>query len=372
MPLADLPVDCLQGRLGDICTTRFKHFPRAYAWITLLTAASSVIDQPDNDPHVNLYGCVVGGVHTGKSQAIKSAIKALGIETPTLVKAYSGSAEAFARSMDRAMGNPRLWQCDELGFLLQKAHIEHSTIPQVLSTAFDDRQVTMNMGKQKTTELNCSLSIIGGMVEDSFSDFWGKQTTGGLYDRFIFGLCPSDFEFDYEPMNGAVERVERRAGDVLLVDPEIWQWAKHFKREHKDKDVRRLVEIGIRSALICAYFDNSQLVDLKRLDPHIAFIEYQARMREFLKPNPGENFEAQLQHKFLAYLRLHPGFISKYLLFRDTHAYDKGLSVAERALDMLVANNDVHRVKIGNRVAVRLSLPSEIEGGEEVPKDLDL
>lgn len=367
MPLNDLPIDCLQGRLGDICLNRFQNFPRAYSWITLLTAASSMIDQPPGDPRVNLYGCVVGGVHTGKSQAIKSAVKALGIETPTLVKAYAGSAEAFARSMDKAAGNPRLWSIDELAFLLQKSHIEHSTIAPVLCNAFDDQQFTLNMGKRQSVNLNVSLSIIGGMVEGSFSDYWGRNTTMGLYDRFLFGLCPTDFAFDYEPFNGVPYRVERAAGADLLVDPDIWDWRKQFIRSNKEREVDRLAEIAIRCALVCAYFDGAHYIDNKRMEPHINFIGYQARMRMFLKPNPGENFEAQLQHKFLDYLKAHPGYVTRRKLFHDTRAYDKGLSIADRALDMLHANGDIQYDKAGKSFLVRLALDSENED-EYVPE----
>lgn len=364
MPLADLPIDCLQGRLGDICLNRFAHFPRAYSWIALLCAASAKIDQPPDDPHVNLYGCVVGGVHTGKSEAIKASVKALAVETPFLVKAYSGSAEAFARSMGDAAGNPRLWQCDELGFLLQKAHIEHSTIPQVLCTAFGERQFAMNMGKRQSANVNVSLSIVGGMVENSFSDFWGKNTTQGLYDRFMFGLCPPDFAFDYEPFNGTPHKVERRSGDVLLIDPEVWDWRKQFIRINKEKEVERLAEIAVRAALVCAYFDGAQVVDLKRMEPHIEFAGYQARIRMILQPNPGENFEAQLQHKFLTYLRTHPGFITRRELFYATHAYDKGLSIAEKALFQLIENTDVIKTKLGKKTLIRLALDSEIEADD--------
>lgn len=364
MPLADLPMDCLQGRLGEICVTRFKHFPRAYSWVALLTAGSAVIDQDldtnPNDPRVNLYSCLVGEVHSGKSQAIDAAVKALGLEEPTLIESYAGSAEAFARSVGDAGGNPRLWAVDELGYLLEKAHIEHSTIPQVLCTAFNKNHVTMHMGKRETRRLNCSLSILGGMVENRFSDLFGKNTTAGLYDRFMFGLCPGDFLFDYQPFNGAPEIVKRRPNDTLLIDPEIWEWRSHYLRTTPDLNPR-ILEIAIRCALVCAYFDGLQVVDVKRMEPHIKFAGYQTRMRIYLKPNPGENFEAQLTHKFLNYLQTHPGFVSRRTLFRHTNAYDKGLSVADRALDMLIASDDIVQVKMGKQTLVRLALESENE-----------
>jgi hypothetical protein len=84
-----------------------------------------------------------------------------------------------------------------------------------------------------------------------------------------------------------------------------------------------------------------------RLAPHIEFALYQTRIRTILKPNPGENFEGQVAHKFLDYLGHHPSFITRRELFRATHAYDKGPSIADRALNILVVNGDVVQTKSG-------------------------
>lgn len=97
-----------------------------------------------------------------------------------------------------------------------------------------------------------------------------------------------------------------------------------------------------------------------RLAPHIEFALYQTRIRTILKPNPGENFEGQVAHKFLDYLGHHPGFITRRELFRATHAYDKGPSIADRALNILVVNGDVVQTKSGRQTFLRLAAADKV------------
>lgn len=349
--LSDLPDACLQGRLGEICERRLRHCPRSYGWIALLTAASARMDERAPGVCSNLYGCVVGGVHTGKSQSIEFAIRSLGIERPTLMDTVSGSAEALVRETAGAAGNPRLFCPDELGHTLQKLQIERSSFSFVLNTAYYKSQFRVLMGKKETADFNCELSILGGLVEERFSDLFNSATTGGLYDRFIFGVCPGDFQFVYEPFTG----LEEQTSTVKVhIDPEVWQWRAEFEKSHKEINPR-VVESAIRAATICASFDGVRLIQPKHLVPHIEFAFYQSRIRSVLKPNPGENFEGQLAHKFLDYLGRRRGLVTRRELLRATHAYDKGPSVADRALDILIANGDVTQMKSGRQTFLRLA-----------------
>lgn len=360
--LNDLPTDCLQGRLGEICEHRLSHCPRAYAWIALLTVASAKISDRAPGVRQNLYGCLVGGVHSGKSQAIEFAIQSLGLERPTLMDTVSGSAEALVRETAGAEGNPRLFSPDELGHTLQKLQIERSSFSFVLNTAYYKSQFRVLMGKKETADFNCELSIVGSLVEERFADLFNSETTGGLYDRFLFGLCPGNFQFVYRPFMGSPEGVKTTE---VYIDPEIWEWRAEFERANKHINPR-VIEHAIRAATICASFDGVRVLRPDRMAPHIELALYQTRIRAILKPNPGENFEGQLAHKFLEYLGRHRGFVTRRELFRATHAYDKGPTTADRAINTLVANGDVHEVKSGRQTFLRLA--SE-EGAEETEQE---
>ena len=349
----DLPEVCLQGRLGELCQRRFGHFPRAYAWVALLTVASGRLDDHENTPdvHTNLYGALVGGVHTGKSQAIDYAVRSLGIESPVLMKMVSGSGEQLVRATANALGNPRVWCVDELSHPLQKMQIEGASFSSLLNSVFNETKRQVRMGKKEIAMFHCYLSILGGLVEERFPDLFNSATTTGFYDRFLFGLCPSEFDFVYQPFNGQQE--PRRPIAEVFIDPEVWEWEKAFKREHKGFN-GRVIEICIRTATICAAFDDVRIVLPKHLGPHIELMMYQEKIRTILKPNPGQNFEGQCAHIMINYMTVHPGWITRRELFRSTRIYDKGPAIADRVLAVLIANGDIVKIKSGKTIMLRL------------------
>ena len=122
----------------------------------------------------------------------------------------------------------------------------------------------------------------------------------------------------------------------------------------------RIVEHAIRAAVICASFDGRRTLRVSNLGPAWEFIKYQSRIRKLLQPNPGKNFEAIVAYKMLNYLgRLDGRFVNRRQMFRAIHAYDHGLSIADRALTMLNANGDVVIDKIGRQELVRLVTDQE-------------
>ena len=85
-------------------------------------------------------------------------------------------------------------------------------------------------------------------------------------------------------------------------------------------------------------------------------------VRKVLKPNPGENFEAQIAHKILAYLsrRAPDGrWVSRREMLRAIRAYDKGPAIADRALVFLEHSGEIIQVTRGTQKQglVRLAGP---------------
>ena len=348
----DMPDTVLDGRLGEICARRMSRFPIAYAWPCLLAVASAKIHEREENVRTNSYCAVVGPVHSGKSQAIEFATQTLGLERPQLMDMVAGSAEALIRETSGAAGNPRLFSPDELGHTLEKLQIERSSFSFVLNTAFYRSNFRVLMGRKESAEFNCHLSILGGLVDERFADLFNAATTGGLYDRFLFGLCPGDFRFEYRPFEGPAEILRAVA---VKIHPHVWE-AKDAVQRTDPAANSRVFENSIRAATICAAFDGKSLLTVADLKPHFELARYQTRIRSILKPNPGENFEAQLAHKFLDYLsRLKGGYTTRRDLYRATHAYDKGPSTADRALAVLIANGDVEETKSGRKTLLRIA-----------------
>jgi hypothetical protein len=356
--LKDMPEDVLDGRLGEITTRRLADFPLSYAWPAMLAAGSALIDQRGPNVRTNLYVGLVGPVHTGKSQVIDRSCKILGVEAPVLLEAMSGSGEQLVRATKDGAGNPRLFSPDELGHTLEKLHIERSSLGYILNTAYYRDRFEVQMGRRETVLFDCVLSLVGGLVEDRFQELFNMATCGGLYDRFTFGVCPDNFQYDYRPHEGPREHTFPVS---VRIDPGVWELKSSWEKEYREFNPR-VVEGAIRAAAICAAFNGKELLRAEDLDPHLEFVRYQTRIRTILRPNPGETIEGRLANKFLDYLARYKGtFVSKRQMLRDTRGYDLGPVVCDRVLSVLVANGDIVMAKVGKRELVRLAVESELD-----------
>jgi len=55
--------------------------------------------------------------------------------------------------------------------------------------------------KQGHYECAAKLSMVGGLTcedADEFASVYGVETTTGMYDRMIFGVCPEEWDFNHE------------------------------------------------------------------------------------------------------------------------------------------------------------------------------
>ena len=256
-----------------------------------------------------------------------------------------------------AAGNPRLFSPDELGHLLEKAQIQHASFAYVLNTAFYKDQFEVLMGRGVAATFHASLSILGGLVDEKFQDLFSAATVSGLYDRFVFGQCPTGFLYEYEPFEGVSEATN--PADVAI-DANVWQQKAKWRIEDPELE-GRICELAIRVAAICASFDGRAQLTAEALGPARAFADYQKRIRRLLKPNAGESLEGKAALKILDYLDRFGGrFVSKRKMLRDINANRLGPSVVERGLDVLHANGELQITK-GRPVLVRRCLDDELE-----------
>lgn len=355
----DMSEEVLDGRLGEICQRHMlsgARFPLAYAWPALLAAASTVVPRRSEKQRLNVYVALVGEQGSGKSQAIAAVLDLIGVKAPVAVKMYAGSAEILARRLADANGANRLFVPDELGHMLDKAKIENAAFPFVLNTAFYEMHIELRGGKREDLSFNASLSILGGIVTRRFDELFSHATTGGMYGRFIFGLCPSSFRFDYYEIDDLMQSYDAKQ---VGVHPDVWTEKALWL--HEDRELSpRVVELGLRAAQICASFDGRTLLRVEDLKPARAFIDYQMRVRRFLQPNEGENAEAKVALKVLAYLDALGGkYVEKRKMLMDIGAYRFGPSVAQRALKTLFMNDEIYIDEKNRPVTVRRIMKGE-------------
>ncbi len=366
----DIPRAVLSGRLGEMCEREMlDDFPVSYAWLALVTAASVLVpERPstgNGDNLHNLYTALVGPVNFGKSQAIEWAVLMLRLKDD--LKRYdevkAGSAERLLRYMNQRVAKgdlgPRvLMSLDEWKFFFDKAGIENSTFPTLLTTGFYKRNVTIldNFGRPMTVPT--AFSWIGGIVTDSYDDCLSSVTSLGLHDRLLQGINPSSYTgFNYRPFEGNVLPADFEPQPVQM-DKSVWECLKAWRKANPM--ATRESEIALRVAEICASFDGAPVLYGKDLGPHLILADEQMKLRQTLKPNIGETPDAQCAIKVENYLQAHgPAgeWISVRVLMRDIHADRFGPSIFRRTLDGLsylkVTELGTLPAKPGNRAGGR-------------------
>jgi hypothetical protein len=339
---ADMPEDVLDGRLGEIYSKYLRAYPRAYAWPILATAAGVLVERNDHPIRTNLFCCTVGPVGSGKTACAETVFRLLGTweKHPSLLKAKFGSAEGLIEKLqDVEPGASRLVFPDELGHLMTKAAIDRSALPFVLNSAYNaDHQCGGTKGKSFT--LDCRLSIVGGVVEELFGDSFGLATTGGVYDRFVYGLYPDPHEFSWRPFSGNTLNLEPFLADVEI---DVWNLRDAWL---KDGISGRVAENALRVAYICACVDGRPTLRAQDLGPAEAFARYQLRVRNVLAPNPGENGDARCAFAIRGWLGEHGS---------------KGQWINRRALDRSLHTSRRFGPGVFNRCLVNLALNREIE-----------
>ena len=366
----DMPEECLDGWLGEVCRERMADFPRAYAWLALL-AAASVLAKAQKGIRLNLFACLDGPRGSGKSSGFDRAFDLFSLtNSPTLMNLKSGSAEGMVQLIGNLEGAPRLVFVNELAHMMKKAAIENSTMAQVLNDAYygDKQQFTLARGRR--VDFNCRLTVTGGIVHEDFEKLFGAGTIGGFYDRFIFGQCPTGFDdYSWKPFEGEPVYIPATGDDLLVgtrqpvlvsVDCSVW-----IERDRWAKDLglrKRVCEHAIRAAIICASFDGREVLRADDLGPALAFAQYQASLRERLQPNPGENTDAVLAYKIIEFLRTlpHAGtevgqYIGRKELYHAINAYRFGPGAFERCLSALEDCDEIEIAKQGRKTLIRLA-----------------
>jgi hypothetical protein len=351
-----MPEAVLDGRLGEICQTRLREIPLAYAWGALVTAAGALMPRANLPIRTNLYFCCVGPKASGKSSSIETVHSLLGmLKHPVLLDGKYGSAEGLIDKLqDAGPGAVRLLLPDELGHLLAKASIEKAAFPFVLNTAFY-KDVQSGGSKGRQFQIDCRLSISAGLVEDDFGDAFGVSTTGGLYDRFIFGLCPQPYQFHYRPFEGPIEKLNPFAP---AVDAEVWEARSNWVNSENISP--RVAEHALRVATICAAVDGRPALRATELGPALAFAQYQMRLRRMLTPNEGETLDARCANKVRAWLNEHAPngeWVCRRDLDRGIHGSRYGPVIFNRSLNALAFNDEIELDKRGKNLRL-LNPPS--------------
>lgn len=357
----DMPAEVLDGWLGELCRTRMKDFPIAYAWPALLAAASVLV--PKCGLRTNLFVGLIGPPRSGKDSAFNYAFSLLSLHKPLLQRLKSGSSEGLMQHIGNVEGAPRLFFPGELSQLLKRANQDGATFCDTLSDLYYNDEQDSTISKGKEIEFNCRLSLAGGIPPQSFGDLFGAATTDGLYQRFLFAECPTGFQYSYRPFDGEpaiqpqadfVDKTDALTMSVA-VDSSVWDERDRWVKECGVNGT--VTEHVIRAAVICASFDGRPVLYGKDLGPAFAHAKYQTTMRKYLAPNPGETNDGKIENKLDKFLDDHAPngeWVVERTMLNSTKVHNKyGSPAVERVLQGMVVSGKIERAKSGRQKICR-------------------
>ena len=355
LEIPDMPSAVLCGRLGEWCHKNMSRFCLAYSWPAFVTVASVLVKGRSEKDRSNLFSALVGPPDSGKSCAYDDSIHLFGLEASPdadlaqeyLIKEKAGSAEGLAERIGDRNGQSLLWFPDELGHVLEKASIENASFSYILNNLFYKDNCPLIVSKRKQIAVNARLSLGGGIVQEKFDELFSDVTIGGLYDRFLFGLCPTGWRYDYRPCDGPslfeTMYEKGRPPAIMLppIHPEVWEARTALQKEEKIDS--RAAEGALRVARMCAGWDERPELRVSDLGPAWALARYQQSVRSLLQPNPGKNYEAMVAHKIRNYLQRKGGgkFVELRYVKLVTHINKYGPVVINRVLQAMKFGREI-------------------------------
>jgi|SRR5579872_1745305 len=224
--LKRMPESCMYGWMGDFC--RKLNCPLDAAYPTVLAIGAGYGVPFTTTVRTNLYTTLIGSKGTGKSVTIKRILTAWSPPAEIqVIKKYPGSEIGLIqllggkkhKDMDQQdfVAKPYLLVQDEMRATLGKVNIQNSALPYMFNQLFYQNDYG-TASKQGHYECAAKLSMVGGLTcedADEFASVYGVETTTGMYDRQIFGVCPEEWDFNHE---GWVPPTE---ADVRFAEPEF-------------------------------------------------------------------------------------------------------------------------------------------------------
>ena len=337
-PLA-MPREAMYGWLGEKAKT--LQMPLGWAYSSLLTifcatginltAARYATARP------TLYTALIGQVSDGKSQCVERARDTLALPGDCIKYTTLGSDKGLSKLFggtdkkgDPVELKPYVLIQDELRALMSKAAIQNSALPATLCTLWNQDEAG-SADKAGDHTVNVRLSILGSLkISDTteFSNVFGAETQGGLYDRFLFAPGPTvpwNLEMRWRP---EPEYQFRPSCGVVVPD---WCWTELNKwKAVAPTTRRRLGELAMRVAIISASANQDHQVTRAGLQAAFRMMEWQERVREVYRPGSAENPDAQCTSAILDAIKAagndedgRPKWVKQSVLARQNNWYRK-------------------------------------------------
>jgi hypothetical protein len=336
-PLA-MPRESMYGYLGERAKT--LQMPLSWAYPSLLTifcaTGINLTATQYATARPTLYTALIGQVSDGKSKCVERARDTLALPAGCIKYTTLGSDKGLSKVFGGSDKKDEPVELkayvliqDELRALMSKAAIQNSALPATLCTLWNQDEAG-SADKSGDHTVNVRLSILGSLkISDTteFSNVFGAETQGGLYDRFLFAPGPTapwviDMRWRPEP-----EYQFRPSCGVVVPD---WCWTELNKWKGVAPTRRRLGELAMRVAIISASANQDHQVTRAGLQAAFCMMEWQERVREVYRPGSPENPDAQCTSAILDAIKAAgndedglPKWVKQSVLARQNNWYRK-------------------------------------------------
>jgi hypothetical protein len=217
-----------------------------------------------------------------------------------------GSDRGLFKIFQRGKGEPEpdiespdtfLLVQDEFKSTLNKLNIQGSSLAPTLCTLWYKNSAGSS-DKTGSHEMIAKLNILGGLpVEDeaSFGEYFGSETTNGLYTRFVYGVGPSQWNWTFTGWKAKpeVNRVPSKVHVPAFVEKVRQDWIAEGRLAGK-KSRGRLGEIALRVAVISASANHDTTLSMDCLKAAFAFAEWQESIIEKYTAGVSETTEGKV------------------------------------------------------------------------------
>jgi hypothetical protein len=300
----DMPESCMYGWLGDFAKQMNCPFSLSYPAMLAIYAGQGMVK--NNNVQGKIYACLIGPKGSGKSRTIDRGLLKLHYDLDWMIKRrYPGSEYGLMLTLggkkpkeetviEQMTTQPFLLVQDELRSTFGKIGIENSALPFMINDLFShDEYETSN--QKGVMRCRPKLSIIGGLTAENpeeFAEVFGKATTTGLYDRFIYGVAPPTWDWD-DTWEDKVMPETRRAKSVG-VPQAIFDMKKAWLRSKEGRHTR-LGELALRIALVTASANGDMMITEECMECALQFMEWQERVRAAYRPSDQDDKDGKCQ-----------------------------------------------------------------------------
>lgn len=315
--LYHIPEEAMYGWLKDVAKTLESPMDLAYPTMIAVFAGQGTCKV--GGVQGKIYLCLIGKKGTGKSRTIDRALLKLQYDFPFQIKRkYPGSEHGLVNilegkapkdmtNIEAMTSKPFLLVQDEFRLTFGKMGIDNSALPYMLNELFyhDEFETSNQKGSKVCYPQLC---IAGGLTcqnEEEFAEVFGKATTTGLYDRFIYGVAPDSWqwrdEWEQEMEDGLIEIVKRRPKAVSFAK-EVFEMKRAWVKEKPD-DRMRLGELALRVAMVTASANGDSKVSEECMAAALNFCEWQEAIRAKFRPSEQDDKDGKCQEAIVRTIR---------------------------------------------------------------------